>query len=65
MPNVLLPVPSFRQLDTSHVVVIVGLDDARVYVNDPAFDQAPMAVSQISFLAAWTEFDRTAASIYR
>lgn len=52
-------------VDTSHVVVIVGFDDSGVYVNDPAFDQAPMAVSQNSFLAAWTEFDRTAASIFR
>lgn len=52
-------------VDTSHVVVIVGLDDTRVVVNDPAFDQSPMVVSQISFLAAWTEFDHTAASIYR
>jgi len=46
-------------------VVNVGLDDSHVYANDPAFDQAPMVVSQVSFLAAWTEFDRTAASIYR
>ena len=52
-------------VDTSHVVVIVGFDDTRVVVNDPAFDQAPMVVSQISFLAAWTEFDRTAASVFR
>lgn len=61
----MLIVPFFRQSDTPHVVVNVGLDDSHVYANDPAFDQAPMVVSQVSFLAAWTEFDRTAASIYR
>ena len=35
---------------TFHAVVVVGMDDEYVYVNDPAFDQAPQ-------FATWGDFD--------
>lgn len=47
----------------SHVLVVVGYDDDTVYVNDPAFPTAPHAISHISFLAAWAEYDETSAII--
>ncbi len=43
--------------DTSHVAVVVGLDEESVYLNDPAFTDAPQLVVWDSFLAAWAEFD--------
>lgn len=49
---------------TSHVVVVVGFDDKYIYLNDPAFAEAPRRVLWDGFLAAWAEFDETAAAIY-
>lgn len=43
--------------DTGHAVVVVGLDSDTVYLNDPAFDQAPQRVSHGDFLLAWLDFD--------
>jgi len=43
--------------DTGHAVVIVGMDADSVYVNDPAFDQAPQRVSHDELLLAWLDFD--------
>jgi ABC-type bacteriocin/lantibiotic exporter with double-glycine peptidase domain len=37
-----------------HVVVVVGVDDSRVYLNDPYFDPAPQQVSHSDFLQAWS-----------
>jgi uncharacterized protein YvpB len=50
--------------NTSHVVVAVGFDDDFVYLNDPAYPPAGRAVLWDEFLAAWAEFDETAAIIY-
>src|SRR5690349_6037455 len=30
---------------TSHAVVVVGIEDDRIYVNDPAFADAPRAIA--------------------
>ena len=49
---------------TSHVVVVVGFDDAHIYLNDPALTKASQSTTWDSFLAAWAEFDETAATIY-
>jgi len=43
--------------DTIHAVVVVGITDEKVYVNDPAFPDAPHPVPRTAFLAAWSEFD--------
>jgi uncharacterized protein YvpB len=50
--------------DTSHVVIVVGFDEAFVYLNDPALSE-PGGLLGDSFLAAWAEFDETAVVIYR
>ena len=38
-----------------HAVVVVGMDDECVYVNDPAFDQAPQPVTWGDFDLVWIE----------
>jgi len=40
-----------------HAVVIVGIDEENVMVNDPAFDDAPKIVPINEFLIAWGERD--------
>ena len=50
---------------TSHAVVVVGIDDDNVYLNDPYFEKAPQRVSHDEFLLAWSEFDYTYAVISR
>lgn len=49
--------------DTSHAAVVIGYDDRYVYLNDPAFPEAPQSVLWDGFLAAWEEYDRIAAII--
>ncbi|MDM8521373.1 C39 family peptidase [Anaerolineales bacterium HSG6] len=49
--------------DSSHVVVVIGFDETYIYLNDPAFYNAPQQVLWDSFLAAWAEFDETSAII--
>jgi predicted double-glycine peptidase len=36
-----------------HAVVVVGLDDSSVYLNDPAMDYGPIRVSIGDFDLAW------------
>ena len=50
---------------TDHAIVVVGFDEEAVYVNDPAFEQAPQRVSQADFELAWMEFDYRYAVIWR
>ncbi len=40
---------------TSHAVVVIGMDDYDVYVNDPAFKEAPQSISWGDFDLAWLE----------
>jgi ABC-type bacteriocin/lantibiotic exporter with double-glycine peptidase domain len=49
--------------ESFHVVVVAGYDDEWVYLHDPAFADAPQAVSWDSFLAAWAEYDEAAVII--
>lgn len=53
----------YWKLDVPHAVVVVGIDDESVYLNDPWFDVAPQVSSIDDFLAAWAEFDHLAAFI--
>lgn len=46
-----------------HVLVVVGFDDEKVYLNDPAFADAPQVALWDSFLAAWAEYDEAAVVI--
>jgi hypothetical protein len=42
----------YWQADCPHVVV-VGIDDSSVWLNDPFFDTAPQQTSLTAFLQAW------------
>lgn len=53
----------YWELETSHVVVVVGFDDQGVFVNDPGVENWPIHVSWNGFLAAWFEFNQTAIVI--
>jgi ABC-type bacteriocin/lantibiotic exporter with double-glycine peptidase domain len=46
-----------------HVAVLVGLDLATVYLNDPYFDTAPQQTSLAGFLRAWASNEHLAAFI--
>jgi ABC-type bacteriocin/lantibiotic exporter with double-glycine peptidase domain len=50
---------------TDHAVLVVGFDEQAVYVNDPAFEQAPQRVPYADFELAWLEFDYRYAVIWR
>lgn len=48
---------SYWSEDTGHAVVLVGLTQDAVLLNDPAFAQAPQRVAIDEFLLAWLDFD--------
>lgn len=48
---------SYWRHTTFHAVVVVGLDEEFVYVNDPYFDDAPQAAPREEFILAWLEQD--------
>ena len=49
----------------NHAVVVVGLDDQFIYVNDPAFPDAPIQVERGEFDLAWLEWDEFYAAFIR
>lgn len=51
--------------DTAHALVVVGLEQDTVLVNDPEFEQSPQAVPLDEFLLAWLEQDYRQALIRR
>jgi uncharacterized protein YvpB len=44
-----------------HAVVVVGVDEEWVYLNDPYFEDAPQSVSHIAFRLAQLRFDNRCA----
>jgi len=54
---------SYWSEDTRHAVVVVGIDEERVYLNDPFVDTAPQTVGRLEFELAWDEMDNTCAII--
>ncbi|MEK7277412.1 MAG: peptidase C39 family protein [Chloroflexota bacterium] len=48
-----------------HAVVVAGLDDDHVHLNDPAFDYAPIRVSRGDFGLAWLERDEVYSTFMR
>jgi ABC-type bacteriocin/lantibiotic exporter with double-glycine peptidase domain len=42
---------------TDHAVVVTGFDEQFIYLNDPAFETYPIAVSLVQFELAWMVFD--------
>ena len=53
----------YGNVDSSHVVVVIGFDETYVYVNDPSYSKSPQLTSWAAFLAAWAEFDETSILI--
>ena len=43
--------------ETAHAVVVIGIDDDTVTVNDPAFSASSQRVPRNEFLLAWSDFD--------
>ena len=52
-------------VNTPHAVVVIGMDEERVLVNDPALGEAPQSIPLDAFLLAWAEFDNRYATITR
>lgn len=48
---------SYWSYSTDHAVVVVCFDDDTIYVNDPAFDRYPQAITETEFEVAWMTFD--------
>ncbi len=48
---------SYWQDDTRHALVVVGYDETHLYLNDPAFPDAPKGVLLDEVMLAWLEFD--------
>jgi len=46
---------SYWTESTNHAVVVVGIEDERIYLNDPFFQAAPQILSLNEFLSAWIE----------
>jgi len=53
----------YWERETAHAVVVVGVDTHTVYLNDPAFPEAPKSVPRDDFLLAWSDFDMLYAVI--
>ena len=49
---------------TDHAVLVVGFDEQAIYVNDPAFKEAPQRAPRADFELAWLEFDYRYATIW-
>ncbi|MCB0080235.1 MAG: C39 family peptidase [Caldilineaceae bacterium] len=41
--------------EANHVIVIIGIEGDTIFLNDPAFDEAPQRVPLAEFLLAWDE----------
>ena len=46
-----------------HAVVVVGIEEDVIYINDPFFSDAPKKVVLDSFLEAWSHYDFILAEI--
>lgn len=47
---------SYWQVETAHAVVVTGMDDESVVINDPAFP-IQQRIPRAQFLLAWSDFD--------
>ena len=52
---------TYWNVATSHAVVVVGMDDEFVYVNDPELSAAPHRIPTAEFELAWMEKDYLSA----
>lgn len=44
-------------VETAHAVVVVGVEDNTVIVNDPVFPETAQEISKDEFMLAWSDFD--------
>ena len=56
---------SYWSQETNHVVVAVGYEEDRIFVNDPVFQSGPNLISAKEFELAWLGFDYLSAIITR
>jgi len=56
---------TYWQDDVQHAVLVIGYDDTYLYLNDPAFPDAPKQVPLDEVMLAWLEFDYVYALITR
>jgi len=54
---------SYWAEQTDHAIVVVGLDEEFIYLNDPAFPNAPIQVSRGEFDLAWLARDEAYAVV--
>jgi ABC-type bacteriocin/lantibiotic exporter with double-glycine peptidase domain len=54
---------SYWAEQSDHAVVVVGLDEEFIYLNDPAFPNAPIQLSRGEFDLAWLERDEAYAVV--
>lgn len=54
---------SYWQEDTQHALLLIGYDDTNLFINDPAFPDAPKQIDVDELMLAWDEFDNTYATI--
>jgi ABC-type bacteriocin/lantibiotic exporter with double-glycine peptidase domain len=48
---------SYWDRESAHAVVVVGIDDDTVVVNDPAFPASGQRIPRNEFMLAWSDFD--------
>lgn len=45
--------PHWKHVETHHAVVVVGVDEENIYLNDPFFAEFPLSAPIDHFLGAW------------
>lgn len=53
----------YWNISLRHAVLVVGYDDAHVYLRDPAYPDGPQKVGWGDFVLAWSEFDYRYATL--
>lgn len=48
---------SYWSYSTDHALIVVGFDEQTIYVNDPAFEEASLAIPVTEFELAWMAVD--------
>jgi len=52
-------------IDIDHAVLVIGLDDRLVYLNDPELDRGAIPIPRDDFDLAWLERDEMYATFFR
>lgn len=56
---------SYWRTDAQHALLVVGYDEESLFVNDPAFQSAPIQILWDEFVLAWLEMDYVMSVIRR